>query len=303
MSKTLTIVDDATARRIHKTAPPELQEILENSYGKAFFSTNIMEIVISFETACEYNNTDPNARRFTVGTRNQIYQERVAEIIKALNQGWVPNYNNSCEYKWSPYFYLNSPGFRFFGSYYVLSATNSAGGSRLALKNRELSDYAGNQFTREYEMWLTPVQENDTMASIASGSFNAKPFTRTIKEWEDYIMPLVNSFESACKFRNVDPYAERFCSGTPDEIAYKKGKLVCDVLNGPFIGQMKDTSSRKWYAWMEKTESGFRFNDSGCVFTLTYSSGGSRLRLCSEKLAKHFAVGCCEMMAPYWWNE
>lgn len=133
--------------------------------------------------------------------------------------------------------------------------------------------------------------------------FGAKHFIASIQEWEEYIISKITSFESACLEAGVDPNDDRFRQGEPDEISYRKGKLVCDVLNGPFIHLMKDTTSRKWYAWMEKTETGFRFVDSYFDDTNSSTSSGSRLRLCSEKLAKHFAITFTEMMTHFWWNE
>lgn len=303
MSKKTLSLDDATALRIYPDASPELKAILEENYSKAFFSREITDRIKSFEDACEYNNTNPLASRFVNGTRNQIYQERVAEIVKALNEGWEPNYDNSSEYKYTPYFYLNAPGFRFIGSGYSGTGSGTSGGSRFALKSRKLSDYAGTQFTKEYEMWLMPVKENTDCMTANGCSVGIKPFSGTIREWEAYIIPRIGGFVDACREIGTNPNAERFTTGTADEIAYKKGKLVCDVLNGPFIGTMKDMTSRKWYAWMEKTEAGFRFVGSDCSGANSVAASGSRLRLCSEKLAKHFAVSCTEMMAPYWWNE
>jgi hypothetical protein len=303
MSKKQLTIDDATALRIYPNAPAELKAMLEDTYSKEFFAGDITDRIKTFEDACEYNNTNPKASRFVVGTRNQIYQERVAEIVKALNEGWVPNYDNSSEYKYSPIFYLNAPGFRFDGSDYVCSDTYSAGGSRFALKSMKLSNYAGTQFVKEYEMWLTAEKENTDCISNSGCSVSPKAFSGTIKEWEDFIIPRVSSFEDACREIGANPNAARYNTGTADEIAYKKGKLVCDVLNQPFMHLMKDTTSRKWYAWMEKTDTGFRFLGSIFGYSFTFTTGGSRLRLCSEKLAKHFAISCCEMMAPYWWNE
>jgi hypothetical protein len=302
MAKTLTI-DDATARKIFPTAPPELKAILLENYSNEFFSEDITDRIKTFEDACEYNNTNPKASRFVNGTRNQIYQERVAEIVKALNQGWVPDYDDSSEYKYSPYFYLNAPGFRFYDSFYVFTSSYTTGGSRFALKSRKLSDFAGAHFVKEYEMWLTPEKENTDCMSNSGCSISPKLFSGTMKEWEDYIIPRVSSFEDACREIGAIPNASQYNTGTADEIAYKKGKLVCDVLNRPFMHLMKDTTSRKHYAWMEKTEAGFRFYVSFSSYAYSYTTGGSRLRLCSEKLAKHFAISCCEMMAPYWWND
>lgn len=136
--------------------------------------------------------------------------------------------------------------------------------------------------------------------SLLTKLFGPKPFFTTIEEWESYIIPRVNTFEDACRELGIDPEAAEFTEGSDDEIAYKKGKHVCDILNGPFLHLMKDTMSRKWYVWMEKMEAGFRFYVTVCGVSDSYTASGSRLRLCSEKLAKHFFEKFSRMMAPFW---
>lgn len=296
---TLTI-DDKTARKIYPTADPELKAILEDSYTKAFFTMNIMDRIKSFEDACEYNNTNPKAKKFTQGTRNQIYQERVAEIITALNEGWLANYDDPNEYKYTPYFYLNAPGFRFDVSAYDDSFTYSTSGSRFALKNITLADYAGKQFTKEYEYWLMPISKADCNKSTDSNSIPPKPFTGDMKAWEAYIMERVTSFESACAEVGEDPDDDNFFEGEADEIAYKRGKIIVRALNGPHILTFKDHNQKKWHAWLEHDGTGFRFGASDSDRSGTSTASGSRLRLCSEVLAKYFATQFPGVMMPFW---
>lgn len=134
-------------------------------------------------------------------------------------------------------------------------------------------------------------------------AFGPHLFFTDITEWEAYIIPRVNSFEDACREAGVDPSLPLFNIGSPDTIAYERGKLVCDVMNAPFMDRMKDLTSPKWYAWMEKTLSGFRFNGADFDYADSDTASGSRLRLCSEKLAKHFCITFAEMMSAFWWNE
>lgn len=287
-SKILAIADDATARRIYKTAPPELVEILENSYGKDFFSENIMDRIKSFEDACEYNNTNPKASRFMVGTRNQRYQERVAEITKALNEGWVPNYSNSNEYKYTPYFYLDNPsGFRFRATLCSHTVAHSGSGSRFAFKSDKLATYAGKQFLKEYENWMTP--ESISEGCISNMAPLRKKNTGDIKAWEAYIIPKINSFADACAEVSENPYDPKFNEGTSDEIAYKKYKVVCRALNGGWVPDWANASQAKWYPWMEynSAAAGFRFYDSFYSITRALTGSGSRVRLCSDNIAKH----------------
>jgi hypothetical protein len=301
MSKTLTI-DDSTARKIYPTAAPELKAILEETYSAGFFSQKITDRIKTFEDACEYNNTNPKARRFTIGTRNQIYQERVAEIVKALNEGWLADYNDS-NYKYSPYFYLNKPGFRFHVSCYGFAASGSTGGPRFALKNRELSDYAGQQFVKEYEQWLMPDSGRADGQKIMRNAIADFPFSGDMKAWEKHIMGIVKSFEDACARVGEDPYDEKFFYGEPDDIGYQKGKVICKALNGAYhkaVIDPKNKEQKKWYVWMEHDGTGFRFHVSCYVFAASSSNGGPRLRLCSEVLAKYFFEQFGEVMTPYW---
>jgi len=75
-------------------------------------------------------------------------------IIQALNEGWVPDFSNSNEYKW--YVYMNHVA----GSGLACGgvgvwAAGTFAGARLALKNKELAQYAGQQFEDKYKIFFT----------------------------------------------------------------------------------------------------------------------------------------------------
>ena len=117
--------------------------------------------------------------------------------------------------------------------------------------------------------------------------FGTKAFVCDIKEWEAYIMDRVKYFEDACMEIGEDPLAPKFHEGEPDEIAYKKGKVIVQALNGPYILDYKDHNQRKWEAWLEHDGSGFRFRDVNYDLTYTYATGGSRLCYPSEEDAEY----------------
>lgn len=79
-------------------------------------------------------------------------------IAKALNEGWKPNWSNTSEYKWFPYFSFAS-GFSFSDSHYYNFYTHSTVGFRLCFKSEKLSDYFGKQFIDLHESVLT-LKEN-----------------------------------------------------------------------------------------------------------------------------------------------
>lgn len=86
-----------------------------------------------------------------------LYNQMLVVIVKALNEGWVPDWKNDDEWKYYPWFYMDyssAPGrFSFRGSGAQRSA--SAVGSRLCFKSKELSDYAAKQFLEIYQKVFT----------------------------------------------------------------------------------------------------------------------------------------------------
>ena len=74
-------------------------------------------------------------------------------LAKSLNDGWVPDWSNSNEYKYVPWFEMKgSSGFRFYvcDYWHALSAV----GSRLCFKSSELAEYAGKQFQDLYKQFM-----------------------------------------------------------------------------------------------------------------------------------------------------
>jgi len=94
-----------------------------------------------FDELCENLDEDEVAYRI------------VKLLAKSLNEGWTPNWNNSSEPKYFPWFEMSgSSGFRYDGCDYWCS--NTVVGSRLAFKSRELCEYAGKQFTDVYKQFM-----------------------------------------------------------------------------------------------------------------------------------------------------
>ena len=76
-------------------------------------------------------------------------------IFKAINNGWEPNWNDSDQYKYNPWFRIDADdarpsGFGFSGSHYDDWLTSAHVGSRLCCENREKALYIAQQFEQEY---------------------------------------------------------------------------------------------------------------------------------------------------------
>ena len=151
MAKTLTLTDKQ-ARDIYPTAAPELKTILESSFSKEFFSQKITDRVKTFEDACNVLGVTPS---FTsIDTSDEIAYKKLKIIVRALNEGWQPNWNNSGEYKHYPWFYMDPK--RGFVLYYVYcNLTYSSVGSRLCFRSEELAQYAATQFVDLYKQLFT----------------------------------------------------------------------------------------------------------------------------------------------------
>jgi hypothetical protein len=87
---------------------------------------------------------------------DEIAYRQIKLIVKALNEGWNPDWSNSNETKYFPWFRMGSSsgsGFSYGGCDHWV--TLSYVGSRLCFKSRDLAEYAGKQFTEIYKNYMT----------------------------------------------------------------------------------------------------------------------------------------------------
>ena len=88
-----------------------------------------------------------------IGLEQDEVAYRIIKLLaKSLNEGWKPDWSNSNEYKYYPWFYMASSGFRYY--VYDYWHSNSIVGSRFCFKTRELAEYAGKQFTEVYKQFM-----------------------------------------------------------------------------------------------------------------------------------------------------
>ena len=77
-------------------------------------------------------------------------QYKAVVIAEALNDGWKPNWDDSNEWKYFPWFVM-SPGSFAYGGTDCWSSDSGAGtGSRLCFRTSKMAAYAGAQFI---EIW------------------------------------------------------------------------------------------------------------------------------------------------------
>lgn len=123
----------------------------------------ITDRVKTYEDACKVLGVEPineqNAK--AQGFRSdEIARRKLETIAAALNEGWKPDWNNTDQYKYYPYFYIQenangaSAGLSFAHTNFAATYTAAYIGSRLCFYASRLARYAGNQFTDLYEQIL-----------------------------------------------------------------------------------------------------------------------------------------------------
>lgn len=130
-----------------------------------FFTEEVEDAprVTSYEEACERVGVEPltEERIKALELRpDEVARKKLEVITAALNEGWSPDWNNTNEYKYYPYFYIEP---RNRGAYagrscthtdYAASLTSAAIGSRLCFHEPDAARYAGRTFTELYEQLL-----------------------------------------------------------------------------------------------------------------------------------------------------
>lgn len=121
----------------------------------------VTEVIKSFEDAAKATGrpNTPNFSNVPKDLRDYFEaQYQIVVIAEALNEGWIPNWDNSNEPKYFPYFWHEDAddeekvysGFIFNYAIYYFSSANAGNGLRICFKTGELAEYAGEQFI---EIW------------------------------------------------------------------------------------------------------------------------------------------------------
>jgi hypothetical protein len=120
---------------------------------------DIQERIKTFADVLQYHGIAPANWSTAINgvSEDEIAYRQLKLIVSALNEGWTPDWQNDDEWKYYPWFDMDSSSssgrFSFFVSVDLFSA--STVGSRLCYKSRELCDYAGTTFIDIYRRFFT----------------------------------------------------------------------------------------------------------------------------------------------------
>lgn len=113
----------------------------------------------TFEDACKELNIDPAHLPDVLLIPEEFRKAIVAAyklmiIYKAINNGWVPDWSNTNQYKYYPWFWVLPSGSGFSFSLYYYTSTSTGVGSRLCTDTSEKAEYMAKQFSAEYQDYL-----------------------------------------------------------------------------------------------------------------------------------------------------
>lgn len=149
-------ITKSNAVKAFKEADAKGKALLSSLLGEDMFTNLLNGKIETFEEALEHQGIEKTAFEESCKglEKDEIAYKKIKIISKVLNNGWTPDWNNSNEGKYYPYFDMRS-GVGFSGSGYVRGYSFTVVGSRLCFKSSDLAIYAGKQFENIYKDFLT----------------------------------------------------------------------------------------------------------------------------------------------------
>ena len=120
-------------------------------------SSKVTDRIKTFEDACRELQINPGEKLILQNQVSVLANDlksilayaKLIIIARALNEGWVPDWSDSNQYKYYPWLeYKSGVGFSYGGC--VVDNALSCVGSRLCFKSKELAKYAAEQFGEIY---------------------------------------------------------------------------------------------------------------------------------------------------------
>lgn len=125
----------------------------------------ITERVKTYQDICAIDGVDPiNSLPYPEPKSEEEIAvnsfSKAIRICRILNEGWQPDWNNDDEYKYYPWFDMETyddqvgsgVGFSCYG--YLFGGSVSAVGSRLVFKSSDLAKFAGTVFLEVYRGYM-----------------------------------------------------------------------------------------------------------------------------------------------------
>jgi len=145
-------IDKANALKAHEEANTKGKSLLENLFGKSVFLKDVKDRIKNFDDVLKENGISrEDFETSCKGLEPDEIAYRMAKLVcLAFNEGWIPDWTNSNQYKYFPWFNMgSSSGVGFSSFVFDFWNSSSAVGSRLCFKSADLAKHAGKLFEQE----------------------------------------------------------------------------------------------------------------------------------------------------------
>lgn len=157
-------IDLETAKSIYPTKSEALNGEFRSIFGKDHFKRpfNTYTDIICYEDACEYFDIVPAAHLPYPDSNDpeDIFANTdrklslIAKAINVLDNSWTPDWDNSNQYKYYPWFDMRNGGVGCSDTTYGGSHSISRVGSRFCFSSEKIAKYFGMQFIDLYKIRL-----------------------------------------------------------------------------------------------------------------------------------------------------
>lgn len=127
--------------------------LLENLFGKELFNQKLIDRIKTMDDVYSELSIDKTKFEGSFIFPEDLDAAKIRLIYKVFNEGWLPDWTNHNEYKYTPYFESKS-GCAFSSSVYNNWAAYTFVGSRLCLKSKELALELPKIFVVEFENYF-----------------------------------------------------------------------------------------------------------------------------------------------------
>lgn len=170
------VLNKQNVEAAYKVADENMKVVLTALFGESAVKPvrpeDVRERVKSYEDACKELGL-PVVTDWENMTPDEVAYIKLKTIVRALNEGWVPDWEDSDQYKYWVWFNMSdlnewysrvvarscsysysNGGVAFANCGNTSSSTGSSCGSRLAFRTRDLAIYCGNTFASLWAEYL-----------------------------------------------------------------------------------------------------------------------------------------------------
>ncbi len=140
---------------IYKQSSDSEKQLLIKIFGEELFNED--DYLKVFENFCCESNVVYRTfiEKYSNLDENGLANEMLKQIIPTVNGGWKPDYSNSNEKKWFPYFEYAVSGFGFSRTYCGYARTYASVGSRLCFKTEQKCISTAKKYIKIYQKLLS----------------------------------------------------------------------------------------------------------------------------------------------------